>query len=264
MSKAKNNNQKKSTMKIQKLFLPFLILSFIFSGTLVQAQSKSEKEKAQQEKIMELEKRLEAAVRMQEADLEKILKESKRIQDDELVKILENQKKMQQKAMKQYEKAFDFQKDNYRRTFDSAKEANENLYKVVLPEMQYDFRREPFRAISNIYLTSSREKTSLTIHKELDDVTFDTKFKYEVTDGANGINFKVDGSMDEGTLLIKLIKPNGDVLQEIEISPLADISWNQDLRWDDDEEQDENLGSWVIVVSAKNASGNYQVNVRAN
>ena len=178
--------------------------------------------------------------------------------------MLENQKKMQQKAMERYEKAYDFQVDNYWRTFESAKEVNENLYKVVMPELQFDFKREPMRSISNMYLTSARERTSLTIRKELDDVTFNTKFKYEVSEGANGISYKVDGSMDEGTLLIKLIKPNGDVLQEIEISPLADISWSQDLRFNEEEEQDENVGSWVIVVSAKNASGSYQISVRAN
>ena len=70
--------------------------------------------------------------------------------------------------------------------------------------------------------------------------------------------------MNQGTLLIRLLKPGGEVLQEIEISPLADVSWNQDLRWDEDEDLNENLGTWLIVVSAKGASGHYSVNVRAN
>ena len=70
--------------------------------------------------------------------------------------------------------------------------------------------------------------------------------------------------MEEGTLLVKLIKPNKDVLQEIEISPLANVGWDQDLRWEKDEEKAGNFGSWTIVVSAKGASGRYNVSVRAN
>ena len=261
-------------MKIQKLFLPFLILTFFFSGVIVQAQSKSEKEKAQQEKIMELEKRLEEALKMKEADLEKALKESKRSQNEELKAIMENNQKAQEKAMEQYKKARKSDEDEYFKQWDAVKDLRDDKhfdkkqfdksYRVVVPEMDIMFEGDRFRSVGGTFLGMDRDRTALTIHKDLDDVTFDTKFKYEVTEGSRGINFKVEGGMDEGTLLIRMVKPNGKVLQEIEISPLADISWNQDLRWETDEEKEDNLGSWIIVVSAKNASGEYSVNVRAN
>ncbi len=264
-------------MKIQKLFLPILIMAFFFSGSFVQAQSKNEKE--QEQKIRELEKKLEQALKMNQADMEKTLQETKRIREEDLVKILENQKKIQQKATEQYEKAWqaesgkdwqdwESQGENLRRFYDVQKGSNKSRFKVVEPDwltdIQFDFEGEPFRELNGIYVSPGRARTALTIRKELDDVTFDTQFKYEVTAGSNGINFSVDGQMEEGTLLIRLIKPNGKVLQEIEISPLADISWNQNLRWEDDENEEENLGSWIIVVSAKNASGHYNANIRAN
>ncbi len=262
-------------MKIQKLFLPLLILSMFFSGPLVQAQSNSEKEK--EEKIRELEEKLEQALQLQEAELEKAFRSKKKINDQELKKILESHKKVQQKAREQYEKAWDLNKDRYRDQWEDNKEffdsrafeksmKNHNYRVVSPPDMDIYFEgdNEALLGLSGTYITTSRERTALTIRKELDDVTFDTKFKYEVTEGSNGLNFKVDGSMDEGTLMIKLVKPGGEILQEIEISPLADISWNQDMRWKKDEDKEENIGNWIIVVSAKGASGNYSVNVRAN
>ena len=257
-------------MKIQKLFLPILILSFIFSGTMVQAQSKNEKEKAQKEKILELEKRLEKALKMQEADLEKALKLSKQLQERELKSILENQHKIRQKAMDQHERQFEEKEGNYRRAYNLGKNYDKNVWSVVESEWDSDidieFDGDAFKAISlpNVYFSTGKERTALTIHKELEDVTFDTKFKYEVTEGSKGIHFSVSGEMEEGTLLVKLIKPNKEVLQEIEISPLANVGWDQDLRWEKDEEKAGNFGSWTIVVSAKGASGRYNVSVRAN
>lgn len=260
-------------MKIQKLLLPILILSFIFSVSSAQAQSKGEKE--QEKKIEELEKKLEEALKIKDLELEKALKESKRIQGAELEKILENQKKIQQKALEQYEKAQEYQDQyyfdadkNYRKAWENQsklfdKNFSDKRYHIVEPDWDFEFDEMPFKSMPNVYV-ASRGKTALTISKELDDVTFDTKFKYEVTEGSRGLSFNVGGGMEQGTLLIRLTQPNGNVLQEIEISPLADISWNQDLRWETDEEKKENEGSWIIVVSAKNASGNYSINVRAN
>ena len=186
--------------------------------------------------------------------------------------------------MDQYRKAWKNDEDNYYKQWDAVKdfrgdrysdlkyfegdvfdkEQFKKNYHVLVPEMDFLFEGDNHTGLGGVYFSSDRDRTALTIHKDLDEVTFDTKFKYEVTKGSSGINFKVEGGMDEGTLLIRMVKPDGKVLQEIEISPLADISWNQDLRWETDEEKNDNLGSWIIVVSAKNASGEYSVNVRAN
>ena len=233
-------------MKIRKLFLPILILTMFFSGSFVQAQSNSEKEKEQ--KIRELEKRLEQALHLQEIELQKALEQSKKINKKELHAILENSK--DQHDWRSFNRAM--------RDFN---------YKVISPpdvDIYFEGENQAILDLEGTFITSSRDRTALTIQKELEDVTFDTKFKYEVTDGAKGLNFRVSGSMDEGTLLIKLVKPAGEVLQEIEISPLADINWNQDLRWKEEDEKKDNVGSWLIVVSAKGATGNYHVNVRAN
>ena len=258
-------------MKIQKLFLPVLILSMFFSGSYVQAQNKGEKEK--EEKIKELELKLQQALKERELEMQKALDESKKIQEEELRKIMENQKDIQQKAMEQYKKAWEKQSENYWQTPDSqflrqkffAEPRSRYQYRIYTPEdFDFDFDFEPVEGLSGAFITTRDQSTALTIKKELDDVTFDTKFKYEVREGSKGISFRVEGSMDSGTLYIKLSKPDGEILQEIEISPLADISWSQNIKWEDEDEQENNLGTWIITVSAKGATGEYNVNVRAN
>jgi hypothetical protein len=258
-------------MKIQKLFLPLLVLSMFFSGSYLQAQNKSEKEK--EEKIRELELKLEQALKERELEMQKALKESKKLQEEELRQIMEGQKDIQQKAMEQYKKAWEKQSDLYWQTPDSqffrqrffAEPRTRHQYRIYTPEdFDFDFDLEPLEGLSGTFITSRDQSTALTIKKELDDVTFDTKFKYEVRDGSKGISFRVDGSMETGTLNIRISKPGGEILQEIEISPLADISWSQSIKWDDEEEQENNLGTWIITVFAKGATGQYNVNVRAN
>ena len=262
-------------MKIQKLFLPILVLSMFFSGSLAQAQSKSEKK--QEQKIKELEKKLQHALKLQEVELQKALEQSKQINNKELHVIMEDRKKVHQKAKDQYGKAWNIYKDEYSDQWEDSKDQHEwrSLnramrdfnYKVISPpdlDIYFEGADQAILGLEGTFLTSTKDRTALTIQKDLEDITFDTKFKYEVTEKANGLNFRVSGSMDEGTLLIKLVKPSGDILQEIEISPLADINWNQDLRWDEEDEKEGNVGSWLIEVSAKGATGNYHVNVRAN
>ena len=260
-------------MKVQKLFLPILILTLFFAGTMVQGQSQSEKEK--EEKIIELEKKLQEALKQREAELEKALDASKKYQDEELRKILEDQKKVQKKAIEQYKKSREANPEFFERNWGDARDFydqkhieklyGDQNYRIFHPDMDFDFDVEAFEDLGGVFLSASaKDRTALTISKDLDEVTFDTKFKYDVTEGARGVNFKINGSMHEGTLFIRIVKPGGEVLQEIEISPLADVSWSQDLRWDEDDEPEGKLGTWVIVVSAKEASGHYSVNVRAN
>ena len=57
--------------------------------------------------------------------------------------------------------------------------------------------------------------------------------------------------------------PEGKVIHELEISPIADIEWSQDFRWNEEDAKN-SFGTWSIIVTAKEASGNYNVSVRAN
>lgn len=185
----------------------------------------------------------------QRKELERALKESKVLKDEDIQAMIEQKLQYEEQAHKQY-------KENFSRI----KKENIPSWSLVIPNSPVE-PFEPYTAIGT-YFGNSRESTSLNIHKDVKELTFSTKFKYEVQEGSQSFRFSASGSVDQGTIQIKLINPAEKVIHEFEVSPLADVEWSQGFRWSE-EEADDNYGSWTIVVSAKNATGSYQVTVRA-
>lgn len=115
----------------------------------------------------------------------------------------------------------------------------------------------------NIYKYGmNSENSSLSISKNLEDVTIANDFYYDAKTGSTNISFFVNGSLKAGELKITLKKPDKTTFQEFTISPLADVNWNQSFHWDE-EETDEYLGKWAISISASKANGNYRVQVNS-
>ena len=112
------------------------------------------------------------------------------------------------------------------------------------------------------FYRGERENNSLSISKTLEEVTFSTEFTYEVKEGVFSVSFFVNGTMKAGELKITLQKPDKTAFQEFTISPLADVNWTQQFRWEEEESGDY-LGKWNISISASKASGNYQVQVNS-
>jgi len=243
-------------MKILKQFVPFLILGLILSGGNVLAQSKKEKEeKAKEIKRIELELKKEQLKKTKE--IEKLLKEVRYLSQDSINKeklkaIMEDQKAIQEKAFKNYHIAWE----------DLDVELDE-LENFEVPEIGYRVFQNRYPTMVTNFYGDSRESTSLTIRKSIEDLTFSTKFKYNVQEGSNSFHFEASGSVDEGSILIKLVNPNDKTIHEFEVSPLADVNWSQNFKWDE-ENAKTNTGIWTIIVSAKEATGKYQVSVRAN
>ncbi len=115
-------------------------------------------------------------------------------------------------------------------------------------------------SVANMY--SRHENNSMSISKALEDVSLSTDFQYEVKEGTNSVSFFVSGTLKAGELKITLKKPDQTAFQEFAISPLADVNWNQQFRWED-EESAGYLGKWTISISASKANGNYSVQVNS-
>jgi hypothetical protein len=75
-------------------------------------------------------------------------------------------------------------------------------------------------------------------------------------------SFFVTGTLKAGELKITLKKPDQTAFQEFTISPLADVNWNQQFRWEE-EESEGYLGKWTISISASKANGTYSVQVNS-
>lgn len=254
-------------MKILKQFVPFLILGLILSGGNVLAQSKKEKEVRVKE-LKKIEQELEMVRHEQQLqvtkDIEKLLKESKKyekearyLSQEKLKAIMEDQKRVQEEALKRYHITLGGYGLELEMELDEIEEIEVSAlggYKVF---------QNRFPTLVTDYYGRTKESTSLTIRKTIEDLTFSTKFKYNVQEGSDSFHFVASGSVEDGTILIKLINPNAKTIHEFEVSPLADVNWSQNFKWDEENAR-KNTGIWTIEVSAKGATGSYQVSVRAN
>lgn len=130
-----------------------------------------------------------------------------------------------------------------------------------VPQIRWNSDESGAPNIYSIY-GNERENTSLSISKTLEDVTSSTDFYYDVKEESSRVSFYVSGSLKAGELKIILKRPDKTAFQEITISPLADVNWNQQFSWDN-EESEGYLGKWIISISGTKANGTYRVQVNS-
>ena len=241
-----------------KMYTQFLLVVFLASATGVMAQTKTEKEV----KSEEAQKKAQVTVsvdgkKLTEEALKKELEAVRSINEKELKKMQEN-RSFQEDAIRLNREAVQI----HRKSLEDLKEKGFDNY-VVVPDVTprtVDFYNQFGQAYNSVW--SNRENSSLSISKALSDVTFATDFTYEVKEGNFTISFDVNGTLGAGELKIIMKKPDGKSFQEITMSSLADVNWNQTFRWEEDD-QDEFLGKWTISIKADKAKGNYSVRVNS-
>lgn len=238
-------------MKTTKVWVVLLTAAFLTcAGSFAQAQEATEKEKARSLKETEAKARQEELKAEQE--LRMALDRSKKIQQEEIQRISEEQEKMRKQVYETYQKSMEqFQDQKFRRGV------------TVIPEVRIEgLDRDLFRNLRDqSWVIMPSDANAMEISKDLDNLDFQNDFKYELGTGSRSISFSVNGELSQGELVITLVKPNGKTLQKIEISPLANINWNQSLQWDE-KDADQFTGTWTISIKADDATGRYRASVR--
>lgn len=111
-----------------------------------------------------------------------------------------------------------------------------------------------------VYSFGFNDQNSLSIQKELAEETSAADFVYEVKEGAEGMALHINGSIESGKVKIVIKKPDGEVFNEYTLSPLANVNWNQNIHFEDDEAETLQ-GKWTVTVSADKAKGKYSVQI---
>jgi hypothetical protein len=234
-----------------KIYTPLLLTVFIASFGAAIGQTKTEKELKEED----LKKKQQVIVigndkKLTEEQLKKELEAVRSLQMDELKAAKEDQFRIQKEAL-----------DSYKKSMEVFKKQGIDNYYVVPPVGRLE--RDDYSDIGRHYnIWSLDENSTLSISKDLADVTTSNDFTYEIKQGTYSINFRVDGSLSSGEMKISFKKPDGKVFQEMVISPLADINWNQSFRWEEEDENDF-LGKWTISIKADKAKGEYSVRVNS-
>ncbi len=225
-----------------RIITQILLVVFLAPVGGVMAQNKTEKEKKETEKTIIIDGK-----KLTGEELEKELQKIKESHEFELQNLEKNMFYNEKEALEQYKQQLqDIDRDRvapyYRR----------GGVVATVPGITFD----------NYNVWALTQNNSLNISKDLQDVTYATDFSYEVKNDNSTISFNVNGSLSGGELKIILKKPDGTVFQEIKISPLADINWNQQFSWEEDD-QDDYLGKWVISMKADQAKGKYSIRVNS-
>jgi len=123
---------------------------------------------------------------------------------------------------------------------------------------EYDVRMPK---VYNFEGYNNERGTVLELSKELEDVSISKDFYFDVKDGAENLNMSIDGTLESGDLTITVKKPDGEVFQKFQISPLANVDWSQNIDLNEDGEV--YSGKWTINLTGEGATGDYSLKFRA-
>lgn len=246
-------------MKTTK-FAPVLLALFLASLVPAIGQQVADKKKQQEDsrkkkerEVMIIDSSINTEKELQKAMAESLVAEEQALKTKKQIGLLDNQEFFRQAEALQNSKRKLQEMKSSGRNWDS------RTYSDATP-----FMWNSNLDLANVYsiYSGDRENNSLSISKTLEDVTFSTDFYYDVKNGSSNVSFFVNGSLKVGELKITLKKPDKTAFQEITISPLADVNWNQQFKWEDDE-ADQYQGKWIISITAAKANGNYRVQVNS-
>lgn len=231
------------------------------------------------------EKKLKREVRKLEKQLEKVkeLKDLSLPSNDISVIILDkhmDQIHDQQRIMKEQMKNFHFQQqevqEQMKRSFEMQKEAMEkmrqqypdgfNLEEIRIPDLDIDIDIPDLKILPHNFeldhsnptlIIRNQSDNNLQVNLRFDNESTDKEYEFEVDDKASLLDMRIKGSANAGNLTIVLLTPDGNEYQKLDVSPLADVDWNQKIKIGGEENKWD--GKWKIKATAKDAEGNLSV-----
>ena len=217
-------------MKTSRTYGLILVLAFIFAaGTALQAQ--------QTEEQLAIEKEIEAA---QKAEQEAALRERK--------EMLEQQKHEQERTMREME-----------RQYAEQARARESSRARTFSSGSGYAHAEPFVAP----MMAQGNQAQLTLRNSFRGVSDSSKGEFDVESGTRYFRCMINGKVQSGEILIKVLYPGGKVFKEITITSSAEISFSQSLSIKEGAEE-KYIGSWEYEIKADKAEGNYMLQISTN
>jgi hypothetical protein len=115
----------------------------------------------------------------------------------------------------------------------------------------------------NPFIFSSGNQSQLTLRNSFNGGSDTSKGEFEVASGTRNFRCMINGKVRSGSILVRVLYPNGKVFRELTINSSAEIFYNQSLNIKE-EEEDQYTGSWKYEVIADRAEGNYMLTISTN
>ena len=98
--------------------------------------------------------------------------------------------------------------------------------------------------------------SEVTLMKEFKGESIETTKKFSVGAGYNVLKLELNGMVENGTITITIIKPNGTKMKSIEIDADTNVHYSQ--RFDLKKNPTELTGDWQIKIQTDKAKGFYR------
>jgi hypothetical protein len=139
--------------------------------------------------------------------------------------------------------------------------------KVVRTFDYYDIRNTrpvgtgPFNAPQSVdHFASGR--TSWDFSKSVTEATFSKEYAIDVDKGSKNVSLSISGTCRTGEIRIAVLMPGGKPYSEAVIDEFGNLNWRKSLQIAED--NTDKIGEWKFKISAKGATGNFNISLQVN
>jgi len=139
-------------------------------------------------------------------------------------------------------------------------EMDEMPYILDFPELnQFSVYGNRNYSTSQIYY-GNKAGSTWNYSRRLLEATFSNEYSIGGDESAEEVSLSISGDCAEGAILIAIYTPDGNKLSEVSIDENGSMNWRKSFKAEDMSLQ---KGNWVFKISAKNATGQFNISMNA-
>ena len=242
------------------------ILAFTLAIGTPKATAQDESRREVRRELRQLSRELRRSTHLSERDLKRIRQEIEMIHRSRDGRMVILDREMREFSLQQKEMARDMA-EAHREMAMKNRELYEMQRKIKIPDVVIPDIRIPEISVytphgKNFRVFELGESSSINIRKELSGQTDTAEWEFEVKEFFSRFELSLEGSLSEGSLEIKILKPDGTVYRKTDLTPLADVNLTQRIDIPE-EEQSQMAGTWKITVKSDQATGSYALQIQS-
>jgi len=232
---------------MKNLRLILIVVILLITGSYVQQLSAQQKTKAEQEKELEILKKI-----------------------DEQKKAISEQKKAQYKAeieLSDQDALIDDVMRDVRIKVESVGSADEGV-SIWRPRPGRSYSNQESFIVSpgleSFYDHSfggDSERTTWEFSKSVKENSFSSNYAFDVEKTANTVVMSIMGDCKAGDIRIKIVMPNGKNYSDILIDEFGNLNWRKSFKISETENQDK-TGEWKFQIASNKATGYFKISLQ--
>jgi hypothetical protein len=105
-------------------------------------------------------------------------------------------------------------------------------------------------------------RTSWDFSKSVTEATFSKEYGIDVEKGSKNVSLNISGTCKSGEIRVSILMPGGKPYSEAIIDEFGNLNWRKSFQIA--EENTDKIGEWKFIISAKSATGNFNISLQVN